>query len=247
MFNITPNLGTRVVNAFNCEKNNARASEIIFDVSEEDEHFLSFFSEVWSEQVCLCTEDTYFSSAKTKGVNTARPSEGSEDSWILNPSEKNSYIPDNIQQLLSFSSAVESEFLRRNINSAVHTNLGNIKGAQRDLKSAITHYRQAKELNPLNEAAWTNLALACYKCNNFEASNEEAYLRLARKCVEKGIPDAGIDLYKAALLCNPSGRRTFFELAKLYELLGRADDAKQNFQNAYLLDSFLISKTSVVP
>jgi len=165
-------------------------------------------------------------SEQTSGLSTAE-----------NPRKHRNRLATTPNPSKAFARPGPNESQQNKINCIINVNLGNIKRAQGDFKSAKDFYVKASELNPSNKHALTSLALVCYESNDFDAIHENAYLKVASSYQKKEMYQAAIDMYKAALLCNPSNSKAFFELGVIYETIGKSDLSNQSFQHASLLDS----------
>jgi len=142
-----------------------------------------------------------------------------------------------------------AQLSKKQVESNINLNLGNIKLAQGDIQSALHFFIDAKEANPSNVEAWINLGLvyrsmkafdssiSCYqKAISFDVVNQVAYYNLGCTLHDMARLDEAIDMYKLTLEVNSTHRDALFNLGVAYYELGNQVEAVAHLKRTLLID-----------
>jgi len=119
-----------------------------------------------------------------------------------------------------------------------HVNLGKLHSLQGNSESAIQHYQQALDLNPLDAGARNNLAIEFYNTGNYNEAIKQfkesiriwpnypdAYYNLARAYEKTGNIAEAENYYKTAILCKKDYLNAYLSLADLMTQKKRVTEA----------------------
>ncbi len=137
------------------------------------------------------------------------------------------------------------------------------KGVQRDLKRALSYYRQAVKLAPSYSEAYHNLAQVCYDMRRFDLAERffARYLEFKPNDAQ-AVHDLGVAFhrqsklkkaeaqYKRALVLDPEMAQAYYNLGNIYYKRKQEDLALQAYDTAIDLEpeneAFLSKRKTVI-
>ena len=130
-------------------------------------------------------------------------------------------------------------------NDLAHCNLANELVKQKNVREAITHYREAIEINPYYASAHSNLGAALAAQGKDEEAithylaaikikpdQEEAHSNLGVVLAAQGKSEEAIIHYLAAIKINPDYDDAYYNLANLFIKQGKSEEAIDNYRQA---------------